>query len=350
MKGGSTVTVTDIDEYFPTARELKKRVHEMQTCLMGDAAWDPRRLLALPSRTTSYLLNSLERRGCRGSIFADAICLPFLLYCTDTVYLLRLFAAMRSLATRAPFSKASVREHLGVYAGIAGAIVEAGSLLRSHFPPEQLLPVLGLQGSSFLANRQLVFRGVWMQKGFKVHDLCRCYNFTSWSLWMTGALSVLKVYRRCVPGRCDVPVILITLRREVMHLALPTTALYFAASPDGKPAGKPDCPDAQLPPSNLRPKRSDGGAAQTEKEIVLPPLCRLNPMSLVMLRDLRSSKVAAQLQAEWHLERREMQWLADELDMTYKECVHGKRALRKEDSNSCVCLFVSGVTGSWFDE
>lgn len=350
MKDGSSITANDVAEYFPTARDLQHRVHEMHDCLMGDAAWDPSCLLALPSKNMRRLLSTLKHIGCCGSSFADAICLPFLLYCTDTVYLLRLCAAMRSLATLTPCSAASVREHLGVYAGIAGSIVEAGALLRSHFQPDQLLPVLGLQGCEFLAKRQLVFRGVWMQKGFEVHDLCRCYNFTSWSLWVVGALSVLKVYRRCVPECCDLPVILITLRSKIMHLALPTTAMYFAASPDGKPAGKPDCPDACLPPSVLRPKRSDGGAAYTEKELVLPPLCRLTPMNLIMLRDLRSSKVAAQLQAEWQLDRRELRRLRAELDTAYEECVYGKRALKKADVETCVCLFVSGVNGSWFDE
>lgn len=302
----------------------------------------------MPRKVLLSVSRALECRGCRGLGLVEALCLPFLVYSTDMVYILRLCAAMRGLR-RSPAltSGSALRAHLGVYAGVVCALVESAGLLRRHVPSKQLLPVLGMQTPQFLTERQLVFRGVWLPKGFRVRDLCRCYNLTSWSLWSSGALSVLKIYRHCVSADCTVPVIIVALRSEVMRIALPTTALYFTASPDGEPAGKHDRPQERLPPSRLRPGRSDSGAAQVEKEILLPPFSRLEPMASMPLSDLRSA--AAQAAEGWQLRGEDARRLAWELEDAWNDAMGGRRALRPRDAERCVCLFISKVHGSWLE-
>jgi len=349
-------TKLDAEDYAPAARELAHRSHEMMAGLVGSAAWDPNGLLSLPRDVVRGVSDALERRGCRSLGLAEALCLPFLLYSTDTVYILRICTAMRNLKdlSHSNLDASSVEMHLGVWAGVICALVEAGGLLRRETAPEKLLPVLGMQTAQFLSERQLVFRGVWMPKDFRVRDLCRCYNLTSWSLWASGALSVLKIYRRCVSKECSVPVLIIMLRSEIMRLALPTTALYFAASPDGEAAGKHDRPHERLPPSRLRPGRSDGGAAQVEKEILLPPFARLLPLASVPLADLRRSNssdgVAQRVGEAWQLGSEDTHRMSKELGEAWKDATDGRRALKAHDADRCVCLFVSGIKGSWFDD
>jgi len=336
--------------YAPGPRELEHRAHEMRAVLAGDAAWDPDGLLALPRGILQAVSFALEHRGCRGLGLAEVVCLPFLLYSTDTVYILRVCSLMRSLCNApSPCTLSTVQAHLGVYAGVVCALVESAALLRQHVPQEKLLEVLGMQTPKFLAKRQLVFRGVWLPKNFSVKDLCRCYNFTSWSLWIYGSLSVLEVYRPCVHEDCDVPVILVALRSEVMRLALPTTALYLAAAPDGKPLGKLDRPDEKLPPSPLRPQRSDSGAARGEKEILLPPFSHLVPSVSVPLAELCNADSARRLIEGWKLNKEDTTRIIKELKDAWKEATNGRKALRTSDAQRCVCLFIEKVEGSWFE-
>lgn len=340
----------DPASYAPGARELEHRAHEMRAALSGDAAWDPSGLLALPRAVLLAILRSLERKGCRGLGLAEVVCLPFLLYSTDTVYILRLCSLMRRLSDlSSPCSAPTVKAHLGVYAGVICALVESGGLIRRHCPRGKLLDVLGLQTAKFLAKRQLVFRGIWLPKNFSIAQLCRCYNVTSWSLWMYGSLSVLEVYRACVAEDCDVPVIMIGLRKEVMRLALPTTALYLAASPDGKPLGGQDRPEERLPSTRLRPKRSDSGAAREEKEIMLPPFSRLVPAVSVPLDELSNADSARRLIEGWHLSADDASYVLKELKDAWKDATQGKKKLRTEDAHRCICLFIQKVDGCWFE-
>lgn len=336
--------------YAPGARELEHRAHEMRAALSGDAAWDPNALLALPRSMFLAVSHALEQKGCRGLGLAEVVCLPFLLYSTDTVYILRMCSLMRSLcASPSPSTVASVQAHLGVYAGVVCAIIESATLLRQFCPREKLLEVFGLQTPKFLAKRHLVFRGVWLPKHFSIGRLCRCYNLTSWSLWIYGSLSVLEVYRACVPEDCDVPVVIVALRKEVMRLALPTTALYLAASPDGKPLGKQGRAEERLPTSTLRPQRSDSGAAREEKEILLPPFCRLRPAVSVPLEELSNADSARRLIESWELGSEEAEQVLKELKDAWKEARNGKKALRSRDAQRCICLFVQKVEGCWFE-
>mmetsp|Transcript_105995 Transcript_105995/g.330580 ORF Transcript_105995/g.330580 Transcript_105995/m.330580 type:complete len:182 (+) Transcript_105995:1112-1657(+) len=163
---------------------------------------------------------------------------------------------------------------------------------------------------------------------------------------MYGSLSVLEVYRACVNEDCDVPVILIALRSEVMRLALPTTALYLAAAPDGKPLGRRD---ERLPSSSLRPQRSDSGAAREEKEILLPPFSRLVPAVSVPLSELCNADSARRLIEGWQLGKEDSRQILKELKDAWKDATRGRKALRSRDAQRCVCLFVQKVDGCWFE-
>jgi hypothetical protein len=246
----------------------------------------------------------------------------------------------------------AVREELGAYAGVVCALVESGALLRRTIGPKRLLPVLGMQTENFLRDRRLVFRGLWLPQNFDVHELCRCHNFTSWSLWVHGALSVLRVYKGRVDQGCNVPVLLIALRRDLMRLALPTTALYFAASPDGKQVGAHGRADECLPKSQLRPLRNDAGVAQAEKEIVLPPFCRLTPSrrtGMVSCASLGSRRTRRRATEEWQVDGHEARLIEKELDDAFEEVRSGSKALGKRNFARGLCLFVSGVSGTWFE-
>lgn len=339
--------------FAPSAREVVHRAHEMRAALVREAAWDPKGLLSLPFDVIEGLSGAFERRGCRGLGIAEALCLPFVLYSTDTVHILRMSTIMRGLSCEGgPRSAKAAKTFLGVYAGVICALVEAGGLLRRYVNPERLLPVLSLQTEKFLDERQLVFRGLWLPRDFDVDEVCRCYNLTSWSLWVYGALSVLEVYRGRVGDKAKVPVLLIALRSNAMQLALPTTALYFAASPDGKEAGRQDRPHECLPKSKLRPVRNDSGVAQGEKEVVLPPFSLLTPfkgMGIVKLSSLTSREVLWQAASEWQLNPREVDWLQWELDNAWNDVVKGKKSLKRRDADRCMCVFIREVSGSWFD-
>jgi len=331
------------------------RAHEMHSALAGDARWDPAGLLALPRDVIEGLTCAFERRGCKKLGMEDAMCLPFLLYSTDTVHILRLSSAMHGLRSfRGSCSPRSAKAELGDYAGVLCALVEAGGLLRRYVNPSRLLPVLSLQTPSFFDDQHLAFRGLWLPADFDVADLCRCYNLTSWSLWARGALSVLQVYKgRVADPDANVPVLLIALRKNIMQLALPTTALYFAASPDGKETGREDRPHECLPKSRHRPERNDAGVAQGEKEIVLPPFCHLEPfkgMGAVPLSSLRSTDCLGQFASEWQLDPCDADWLHWELNNARKEAVRGRKSLSSRDVDRCMCVFIRDVHGSWFDE
>jgi len=326
----------------------------MHAALAGDARWDPTGLLALPRDVLQGLTGAFERRGCSKRGIEDAICLPFLFYSTDTVHILRLSSAMRGLRSfRGSCSARAAEAELGDYAGVLCALVEAGGLLRRYVNPSRLLPVLSLQVPSFFDDQHLAFRGLWLPADFDVVDLCRCYNFTSWSLWPRGALSVLQVYKGRVDPDANIPVLLIALTRNIMKLALPTTALYFAASPCGMEAGREDRPHERLPKSRHRPQRNDAGVAQGEKEIVLPPFCQLKPfegMDVVSLASLRSTDLLEQLATEWQLDSCDTDGLRWELSNARKEAVKGKKSLSSRDIDRCMCVFIRDVHGSWFDE
>lgn len=339
----------DPHSWAPAARELEHRAHEMCASLAGDAAWDPDRLFALPRAILESVSRTLERRGCQGLGLAEAVCLPFLLYSTDTVYVLRVCGLMRSLRTLRSPGFASVRSCLGEYSGVICALIESAAILRRHVPAEGRLQVLGMQTPRFLAKRQLVFRGLWMPRNFCIADLCRCYSFTSWSLWVFGALSVLDVYRDCVPEECVVPVFLVALRSEIMRLALPTTSLYLAASPDRKPIDKEGRRDKRLPDSNLRPKRSDAGAARGEKEVILPPFSRLVPAAVVPFADLENSQSALGVAEHWNLGSTDRHKIVQELKRASKEATHGRKSLTRKDADRAVLLIITEVSGSWFD-
>jgi len=350
----SPITRKKLADFAPSAQETVYRAHEMHAALVGDARWDPSGLLALPPDVIEGLTRAFERRGCRKLGIEDALCLPFLLYSTDTVHILRLSSAMRGLRSfRGPCSAMAAKAELGDYAGVLCALLEAGALLRRYVKPSRLLPALSLQAPSFFDTQHLAFRGLWLPSDFDVADVCRCYNFTSWSLWLRGALSVLRVYKGRVDRGANAPVLLIALRRNIMKLALPTTALYFAASPDGKEAGAEDNPYECLPKSRHRPQRNDSGVAQCEKEIVLPPFCYLEPlkrMSVVSLDRLRSTDLLKQLATEWQLNPFDTDRLQAELSTAVNEVTTGKKALSSRDIENCLCVFVSDVHGSWFDE
>lgn len=350
----SPITGKKLADFSPSAQETVYRAHEMHAALVGDARWDPSGLLALPPDVIESLTGAFERRGCRKLGIEDAMCLPFLLYSTDTVHILRLSSAMRGLGSfRGPCSAMAAKAELGDYAGVLCALLEAGGLLRRYVKPSRLLSALSLQIPSFFDNQHLAFRGMWLPADFDVGDVCRCYNFTSWSLWLRGALSVLQVYKGRVDRGASVPVLLVALRKNIMQLALPTTALYFAASPDGKEAGREGKPYECLPKSRHRPQRTDSGVAQCEKEIVLPPFCYLKPlkhMSVVSLASLRSADLLEQLAKEWHLNTRDTDQLDLELNNAVDEATSGKKALSSRDVDHCVCVFVRDVRGSWFDE
>jgi len=225
--------------------------------------------------------------------------------------------------------------------------------LRRCVSPEYLLPVLSMQTEKFLDKRMMVFRGLWLPKDFSVPELCRCHSFTSWSLWPRGALSVLEVYHGRVAADCSVPVLVIALKDAVMRLALPTTALYFAASPDDKAVGTHGRPHECLPKSRLRPKTSDAGVAQGEKEIVLPPFCRLEHVEypgVVQLSDIRRSGTSRKLADAWKLSSRDAKRIAKELEGAWQDATKGGKSLRKRDVNKCVCLFIRHVRGSWFED
>jgi hypothetical protein len=210
-----------------------------------------------------------------------------------------------------------------------------------------------MQRTSFFDNQHLAFRGLWLPADFDTAELGRCYNLTSWSLWVRGALSVLQVYKGRVAPGANIPVLLIALRRNIMQLALPTTALYFAASPDGTEAGREDRPHECLPESRHRPKRNDAGVAQGEKEIVLPPFCRLETfedMPAVGLASLCSKNLLRRLASEWQLNPRDEDWLHEELHDARVEASRGKKSLSSRDVDRCLCVFVRDVHGSWFDE
>lgn len=261
---------------------------------------------------------------------------------------------MRGLGSfRGPCSAMTAKAELGDYAGVLCALLEAGGLLRRYVNPSRLLSALSLQVPSFFDKQHLAFRGLWLPADFDVADVCRCYNFTSWSLWLRGALSVLQVYKGRVDRGANAPVLLIALRRNIMQLALPTTALYFAASPDGKEAGREDKPFECLPKSRHRPQRNDSGVAQCEKEIVLPPFCYLKPlrrMSVVSLASLTRKDLLAQLATEWQLNSSDTDGLDWELNNAVNEATTGKKALSSRDVDRCMCVFVRDVRGSWFDE
>lgn len=340
--------------FAPSAQETVYRAHEMHSALAGDARWDPTGLLALPVDVIEGLSCAFERRGCKKLGIEDAMCLPFLLYSTDTVHILRLSNAMRGLRTyRGSCSARATRDLLGDYAGVICALVEAGGLLRRCVNPSRLLPVLSLQIPSFFDDQHLAFRGLWLPHDFDVDALCRCYNLTSWSLWARGALSVLRVYKGRVEGESNIPVLLIALRRNIMQLALPTTALYFAASPDGKEAGREDRPHECLPRSRHRPQRNDAGVAQGEKEIVLPPFSQLTPfegIGAVALTSLRSKDLLGQLASEWQLNASDTDWLHWELNNAWVEATKGRKSFSSRDVDRCMCVFIRDVHGSWFDE
>jgi len=350
----SPMTRKKLEDFAPSAQETAYRAHEMHAALAGDARWDPNGLLALPRDVLEGLTGAFERRGCRKHGVEDAMCLPFLLYSSDTVHILRLSSAMRGLrSSRGPCPAKAAEAELGDYAGVICALVEAGGLLRRYVNPSRLLPILSLQAPSFFDEQHLAFRGLWLPDDFDVVDLCRCYSFTSWSLWLRGALSVLRVYKGRVDPGANVPVVLIALRSNIMQLALPTTALYFAASPDGKPAGREDRPHECLPRSRHRPQRNDAGVAQGEKEIVLPPFCRLELLEgvgVVPLARLRSTDLLGQLAAEWQLNPCDIDDLHWELKNAWNEATTGKKALSSHHAHNCMCVFIREVHGSWFDE
>lgn len=344
---------SEVMAFAPSARELLHRAHEMRAAIVNDTAWDPSGLVALPRNVVADITCALEHRGCRGLGMAEGLCLPFLLYSTDTVHILRISDAMRGLhKLPAKCSSASVRQKLGVYAGVICALVESGALLRQHVTPERLLPVLSMQTESFLAGRQLIFRGLWLPPRFDVDELCRCRNITSWSLWARGALAVLNVYRGRVQNDCNVPVLLIALRSDMMRLALPTTALYFAASPDGKEAGVNGRSHECLPESFLRPVRNDAGVAQGEKEVVLPPFCLLTPaksFGTIPLSRISSRETAQCAATEWQLDSVGERQIRRELRGAYEQASRGSKALRRRDWDRSVVLFIREVRGSWFE-
>lgn len=340
------------ERFAPTSEEIVHRAGEMHDALVREADWDPSGLLALPADVVEGLTVAFNFRGCKGLGMAEAMCLPFLLYSTDTVHILRLSSAMRGLnSAQGPRSARSARVVLGDYAGVICALVEAGGLLRRYVNPSRLLSVLSLQSKEFLEERQLVFRGLWLPRKFDVAELCRCYNLTSWSLWVRGALSVLEVYRGRVGSKAYVPVFLIALRSNVMRLALPTTALYFAASPDGKEVGRQDRPYECLPKSRSRPVRNDSGVAQSEKEIVLPPFSSLVPfegVGAVKLSSLRSSRFLRRAASQWQLRSGEVDEIERELDKAWHEIVKGEKSLRSRDVPDTLVVFIREVNGSWF--
>jgi len=338
--------------FAPSAREIVHRAHEMRAALARDAAWDPNGLLALPFDVIEGLSRAFERRGCRGLGIAEAMCLPFLLYSTDTVHILRMSSAMRGLSgSDGPKTNDDARAWLGDYTGVICALVSAGALLRRYVNPTRLLPVLSLQTKDFLDDHRLVFRGLWLPRDFDVKSLCRCYNLTSWSLWVRGALSVLRVYKGRVDVKAGIPVLLVALRSTIMKLALPTTALYFAASPDGKEAGRADRPRECLPKSKLRPVRNDSGVAQGEKEIVLPPFCQLTPFEggAMKLSSLRGTDILSKAASEWQLNSRDTDWLEWELGNAWHDVVKGGKSLSSRDLRAGRVLYIREVSGSWFD-
>jgi len=298
------------------------------------------------------LSRAFERRGCRGLGIAEAMCLPFLLYSTDTVHILRMSSAMRGLSgSDGPKTNDDARAWLGDYTGVICALVSAGALLRRYVNPTRLLPVLSLQTKDFLDDHRLVFRGLWLPRDFDVKSLCRCYNLTSWSLWVRGPLSVLRVYKGRVDVKAGIPVLLVALRSTIMKLALPTTALYFAASPDGKEAGRADRPRECLPKSKLRPVRNDSGVAQGEKEIVLPPFCQLTPFEggAMKLSSLRGTDILSKAASEWQLNSRDTDWLEWELGNAWHDVVKGGKSLSSRDLRAGRVLYIREVSGSWFD-
>jgi len=339
----------DPTAWAPAARELEHRAHEMRASLAGDAAWDPDGLLALPRDILDGVLRALERRGCRGLGLAEVVCLPFLLYSTDTVYILRVCGLMRSLQNLHAPGLASVKSCLGEYSGVICALIESAAILRRHVPAEVRLQVLGMQTPHFLAKRQLVFRGLWLPRDFCIADLCRCYNLTSWSLWVFGALSVLEVYRCCVPEVCVAPVFLVALRSEIMRIALPTTSLYLAASPDSKPIDKIGRSSKRLPDSKLRPKRSDSGAARGEKEVILPPFSRLVPAAVVPFSDLQHGSSARGVAQHWNVGSQARRKIVQELKSAWKEARYGRKSLTKKDADRALFLIITEVSGSWFE-
>jgi len=352
----SPITRKKLADFAPSAQETMYRAREMHAALAGNARWDPTGLLALPPDVIEGLTGAFERRGCRKFGIEDAMCLPFLFYSTDTVHILRLSSAMRGLRNfRGSCSARVAKAKLGDYAGVICALVEAGGLLRRYVNPSRLLPVLSLQVATFFDDQHFAFRGLWLPADFDVADLCRCYNFTSWSLWVRGALSVLRVYKGRVDPDAKVPVLLIAPRRNIMQLALPTTALYFAASPDGKEAGREDRPHECLPRGMHRPQYNDAGVAQGEKEIVLPPFCHLKPfegIGAVSLASLRSADadIFGQLATELQLNPCDTGRLHWELNNAWFQAVKGRKSLGSRDVDRCMCVFIRDVHGSWFDE
>eukprot|EP00929_Paragymnodinium_shiwhaense_P054106 TRINITY_DN27115_c0_g1_i1.p1 TRINITY_DN27115_c0_g1~~TRINITY_DN27115_c0_g1_i1.p1 ORF type:complete len:500 (-),score=69.04 TRINITY_DN27115_c0_g1_i1:133-1632(-) len=207
--------------------------------------------------------------------------LPFSVYVSDTIYMLRLFRRMRGLAAlRAP-SPGSVLRHLGIYAGVAFSLSEAARALTAALSEERLWEVLSLESQRFLEANRMWARGVWLPSGCLPRPH---YNFTSWSMWMRGAVDVLEVHQ----GEIHFT------KEDTVGAATAVPCLLLAPACCLQRAGA--LPVRLFAEASLGACSAACGAASTEKEVLLPPFTELSWSGRVMpLRELDCLRAAGEM-------------------------------------------------------
>jgi len=235
---------TALDETFNLhlARYSRYDVNEL-----GDTFLPTREVL---QRRVETVWNRLPAHM-RSALGASSAVLPLVIYCSDTAFMVELFARMKGLQSCAA-TPCAICAQLGPYVGLVNQLMAAVRAVRMTLGPEVAAMRIFLEESRQdpFGVPLLAARALWVARGEELDSLARFVNFASFALTIPGAAQVLSVYRGCTAKALSQPLFLLANPDHILGQGFPTYAFY------------PDSPH-------------DSGAADAELEVMLPPFSAL---------------------------------------------------------------------------
>jgi len=172
--------------------------------------------------------------------------------------------------------------------------------------------------AEFLAAHKLAVRAVWLRKDEEPRS--QLYNFTSFSLWIEGAIEVLGLYSDVVPSLRDQPLLLIACAQTIKEVGFPVEAFSCAQF----------------------------DFASVEKEIVLPAFSRLEfvrevdgsllCVPLSSLSGCNRENVANAIISSWSIPQHERRAYVDQLVRLPSDGLRAMQKPRESDSMTLLQL------------
>eukprot|EP00927_Polykrikos_kofoidii_P061507 TRINITY_DN56343_c0_g1_i1.p1 TRINITY_DN56343_c0_g1~~TRINITY_DN56343_c0_g1_i1.p1 ORF type:complete len:495 (-),score=48.10 TRINITY_DN56343_c0_g1_i1:406-1890(-) len=316
-----------------------------------------------------------DREGVPFAVHITSSLLPLVTYSSNTIYMVEFFRRMRELhELRLPTAE-SMRTHLGPFAGFACGLAQTSQVIRDAVVGNGL-PEKGMT-DFFMDSREqrkvipngLAARALWApdftSSKAQADWLYGSHtNFTSFSLSVDGALSVLFHYQDKVKAGYD-PLILVAPRCQLLALGLAMGAFYSVACGLDADIGTPIC----------------------EEEIMLPPFPTMTPVwidprsapawwrscagtdlegmnCMVPVASIEEDEVVTRVGEAWLIPKHELRPLLADLRRIldaagYGQCaecrcnlrpVNSAEGLQQKKCINCSTVVTAGTAPSWRKE